>query len=303
MRLCPALAAHRKDRSAQQAAPYNSRVPTTFIADLKFPEGPRFHDGRLYFSDMWGGRVMAAETNGQTSVLAELPETRPSGLGFTPDGRLLIVSMTDRKLMIVDHHLGLREVADFSHLAPGPANDMVVDARGRAYIGNFGFDYSGGGEFKTTNLIRVDPTGESTVVADDLAFPNGAVITPGGRTLIVAETFAQRLTAFDVLPDGGLTNRRTWAQLERGHPDGICQDADGNIWVASPTTRECVLLAEGGAVLRRIEMQYGRGAYACAIGPAPNGHEGEALYICSAEGDEQDRVAGNSKGWIEYTDL
>src|SRR5690606_18317792 len=162
---------------------------------------------------------------------------------------------TDRKLMIVDHHLGLREVADFSHLAPGPANDMVVDARGRAYIGNFGFDYSAGAEFEATVLVRVDPTGDCTGVAAALAFPTG--------TLILAETFAQRLTAFDILPDAGLANRRTWAQLERGHPDGICQDADGNIWVASPTTRECILLAEGGAVLRRIEMEHGRGAYAC----------------------------------------
>jgi sugar lactone lactonase YvrE len=272
--------------------------PTTILDDLQFPEGPRWFDGRLYFSDMWGGRVMSMEPNGQTSVLCEL-ETRPSGLGFLPDGRLLVVSMADKRLMVLDRHLGLREVADISHLCPGPANDMVVDSVGRAYIGNFGFDYSGGEPFQPTVMVRVDPSGEATVVAEDLAFPNGAVITPDGRTLIVAETFAQRLTAFDIAPNGSFSNRRIWAQLERGHPDGICLDSEGHVWVASPTTAECIRVSEGGAILDTIPMTAGRGAYACALG----GDDGRTLYICTAEGDEHDRVAGRSRGWIEATAL
>jgi len=270
---------------------------TDLLSSLRFPEAPRWHNGRLYFSDMWDGRVMALETNGQTSVLAELPETRPSGLGFTPDGRLLVVSMTDRKLMIIDRHLGLREVADFSHLAPGNANDMVVDAQGRAYIGNFGFDFSGGEEFKPTILVRVDPDGSTRIVAEDLAFPNGAVITPDGRTLVLAETFAQRLTAFDILPNGDLANRRTWAQLPAGHPDGICLDPEGHIWVASPTTRQTLLVKEGGEILRTIETLSPRAPYACALGEDETGNP--LLYLCTAEGDEADRVAGRSRGWIE----
>lgn len=272
------------------------------LSDLQFPEGPRWYNDRLYFSDMWAGRVMSLDPNGQTSVLAELPETRPSGLGFTPDGRLLVVSMTDCKLMVIDHHLGLREVADFSHLVPGPANDMVVDSLGRAYIGNFGFDFDGTTDnFKTTALVRVDLTGETTIVAEDLAFPNGAVITPDGQTLVIAETFAQRLTAFDILPNGDLTNRRPWAQLQRGHPDGICLDPEGNIWVASPTTRQTILLKEGGEILRTIEPTGDRAPYACALGL--DTENAPTLYICTATGDEADRMAGRSRGWIEAVAL
>lgn len=271
------------------------------LSDLNFPEGPRWHDGRLYFSDMWAGNVMSVQPNTQTSLLAQLPDTRPSGLGFTPDGRLLIVSMVDCKLHVLDRHLGLREVADFSHLVPGPANDMVTDAAGRAYIGNFGFDFSGGEEFKPTALVCVEPDGSTRIVAEDLAFPNGAVITPDGQTLVLAETFAQRLTAFDIQPNGDLTNRRTWAQLPKGHPDGICLDPEGNIWVASPTTRQTLLVKEGGEILRTIETDAPRAPYACALGEDETG--APALYLCTAEGDEQDRVAGRSKGWIEVVTL
>ena len=278
---------------------HHNRPMQIALSDLKFPEGPRWFDGRLYFSDMWAGRVMTLDPDGQTSVIAELPETRPSGIGFTPDGRVLVVSMTDCKLMVIDRHLGLREVADFSHLVPGPANDMVTDSHGRSYIGNFGFDFSGGEPFQTTALVGVAPDGTALIAADDLAFPNGAVITPDERTLILAETFAQQLTAFDIQPDGSLANRRVWARLSQGHPDGICLNADGDIWVASPTTRECVLIREGGTVVRSIPMAEGRGAYACALG----GEEGKTLYICTAEGDEQDRVAGRSRGWIETVDV
>lgn len=269
-------------------------APTVVLDGLKFPEGPRWHDGRLWFSDMHARRVMAMDPTGQTSVVCEV-ENKPSGLGFLQDGRLLVVSMADHRLLVLDRDLGLREVADISPFVGGDANDMVVDAFGRSYIGNFGFDFAGGEDFQTTTLVRVDPNGQACVVAEDLAFPNGAVITPDGKTLIVAETFGRRLTAFTVEEDGALAGRRTWADLGRATPDGICLDEEGAIWVASPTTAECLRVREGGEVLASVPMSEGRGAYACMLG----GDDRKTLYICTAEGDEADRQAGRSRGWIE----
>ncbi len=268
--------------------------PTVVLEGLKFPEGPRWHDGRLWFSDMHARRVLAMDPTGQTSIICEV-ENRPSGLGFLQDGRLLVVSMADHRLLVLDRDLGLREVADISPFVGGDANDMVVDALGRSYIGNFGFDFAGGEDFKTTTLVRVDPNGQACVVAEDLAFPNGAVITPDGRTLVVAETFGRCLTAFDIEEDGSLSGRRTWAGLGRATPDGICLDEEGAIWVASPTTAECLRVREGGEILARIPMSEGRGAYACMLG----GADRRTLYICTSEGDEADRQAGRSRGWIE----
>ncbi len=269
-------------------------APTVVLDGLKFPEGPRWHDGRLWFSDMHARRVMAMDPTGQTSIICEV-ENRPSGLGFLQDGRLLVVSTADHRLLVLDRDLGLREVADISPFVGGDANDMVTDAFGRSYIGNFGFDFAGGGEFKTTALVRVDPNGQASVAADDLAFPNGAVITPDGKTLVVAETFARKLTAFDIADDGSLSGRRTWADLGRATPDGICLDEEGAIWVASPITAECLRVREGGEVTDRIAMNEGRGAYACMLG----GGDRRTLYICTSEGDEADRQAGRSRGWIE----
>jgi sugar lactone lactonase YvrE len=268
--------------------------PSVVLEGLKFPEGPRWHDGRLWFSDMHARRVMAMDPGGQTSIICEVPN-RPSGLGFLQEGRLLVVSMADHRLLVLDRDLGLREVADISAYVGGDANDMVVDAAGRAYIGNFGFDFAGGDEFTTTALVRVDPNGQVTVVAEELAFPNGTVITPDGKTLVVAETFARKLTAFDIAEDGSLSGRRAWADLGRATPDGICLDEEGAIWVASPTTAECLRVREGGEVTDRIAMPGGRGAYACMLG----GEDRRTLYICTSEGDEADRQAGRSRGWIE----
>ncbi|MCC7090098.1 MAG: SMP-30/gluconolactonase/LRE family protein [Chloroflexi bacterium] len=269
-------------------------APRVVLDGLKFPEGPRWHDGRLWFSDMHARRVMTMDPDGQTSVICEVPE-KPSGLGFLEDGRLLVVSMADHRLMVLDRDLGLREVADITPYVGGDANDMVVDAAGRAYIGNFGFDFAGGEEFKTTTLARVDPNGQVTIVAEDLAFPNGTVITPDGKTLVVAETFARKLTAFDIAEDGSLSGRRVWAELGPATPDGICLDEEGAIWVASPTTGQCIRVREGGEVAGRIAIEEGRQAYACILG----GEDRRTLYICTSEGDEADRQAGRSRGWIE----
>src|SRR3989454_1919541 len=206
--------------------------------------GPRGRDGRLWVSDMRGQRVVSVTPDGIVEPIVEVP-MQPSGLGWLPDGRLLVVSMTDRRLLRLD---GGRLVvhADLSGLAPFHCHDMVVDAAGRAYVGNFGYDYEAGQAFRPAVLALVHPDGRVEPAADDLAFPNGTVITPDGGTLIVAETFAHRLTAFTITPGGGLAGRRTWASLdEQVYPDAICLDAEGAVWVASPLTTEAIPWREG----------------------------------------------------------
>ena len=237
------------------------------IDQLVFPEGPRWveDDGRLWFSDMHAREVVAVSPDGERETIVEVPN-RPSGLGFLPDGRLLVVSMTDRRLLRLDPD-GLTEVADLTPHAPWHCNDMVVDARGNAYIGNFGFDTApgSGAEPRTTTIVFVSPDGGASVAADGLSFPNGTVIAPDGKTLIVGESRGRRLTAFDVAEDGALSNRRVWADIGEP-PDGICLDAEGCIWVAVPTNPGALLrVAEGGEILERIPVP-DRGVYACMLG-------------------------------------
>ncbi len=230
---------------------------------LVFPEGPRWFEGRLWFSDMHAHEVVAVTPEGKRETIVRV-RNQPSGLGFLPDGRLLVVSMTDRKLLRLDPD-GLYEVADISEYAPYHCNDMVVDADGNAYIGNFGFDITDGSPPRATTMVQVDTDGNARVVADGLQFPNGTVITPDGKTLIVGESWGQRLTAFDVEDDGSLSNQRVWADLGFP-PDGICLDAEGAIWVAVPTNPGALArVAEGGEVLERIEVS-DMGVYACMLG-------------------------------------
>jgi sugar lactone lactonase YvrE len=237
-----------------------------FVKGLAFPESPRWHEGRLWFSDFYERRVLRVGEDGRVETVCEVPG-QPSGLGWLPDGRLLVVSMNDRRLLRLDGGV-LVAVADLSRFAGGPCNDMLVDGHGRAYIGNFGFDLQGRAPFAATGLVLVTPDGAARVVAPDMHFPNGTVLTPDGRTLIVAESYGQRLTAFDVAADGTLANRRVWAQLEgRGlGPDGICLDAEGAIWLASPVSREVLRVREGGAVTDRLPTE-GQ-AVACTLGGA-----------------------------------
>jgi len=263
-----------------------------FLDGLCFPEGPRWHAGKLWFSDMHAKRVMRAGMDGRAEVVVEVPE-RPSGLGWLPDGRLLVVSMYDRRLLRLDPS-GLTEVADLSKIATFHANDMVVDRHGRAYVGNFGFDLIAGEAPRPTSLALVEPDGKTRVAASELVFPNGMVITPDGRSLIVAESFAARLTAFEIAADGSLSNRRVFAALDGGAvPDGIALDAEGAVWVASPLTGECLRVHEGGRVSRRL-----RGSalpYACALG----GPDRKTLFICTAETHDPDECAAKRTGKIE----
>ena len=250
---------------------------STLIGGLSFPEGPRWRDGRLFVSDFYTHRVLAVGLDARSEVVAEVPN-QPSGLGWMPDGSLLVVSMRDRRLLRLTGGV-LRPVADLGALATGPCNDMVVDAAGRAYVGNFGYDRHAGESARSTCIVRGDPNGKAVAVADDLVFPNGMVITPDGRTLIAAETFADRLTVFDVAADGGLSSRRIFAALPGVAPDGICLDAEGAVWVADPRGKQVLRVFEGGKISRQIPLGE-RGAYACMLG----GADRRTLFICTNTG-------------------
>jgi sugar lactone lactonase YvrE len=251
-----------------------TKQTTALLEGLTFPEGPRWHDGRLWFSDFYAHEVVAVDLDGRRETMAEVPG-QPSGLGWTPDGRLLVVSMTDRRLLRQDPD-GLVEVADLSGLAGYHCNDMVVDGDGGAYVGNFGYNSHDGDDFKLADLIRVEPDGTASVAAAGLAFPNGSVITPDGGTLIVGETRGHILSAWDRAADSGLSNRRVWADLDGGYPDGICLDAEGAVWVSDPRNKETIRVLEGGEVTERISTgDYG--SFACMLG----GGDRRTLFICT----------------------
>ncbi len=263
------------------------------LEGYSFLECPRWHDGRLWVSDFYTERVVATDGRGSADatveVMAEVPG-QPSGLGFLPDGRALVVSMRDHRILRREDSGALVEHADLSGAVSGVLNDMLVDGRGRAYVGNFGFDLMGGEPIRYTTLSRVDPDGTVTTVADDLGFPNGMVLLPGG-VLVVAETFAGRLSAFDVGEDGALGNRRVWAQFgdtprtdDVGAalqslavaPDGICADAEGAIWVADALNARVIRVREGGEIVEEIPT--GLGVFACMLG----GDDGRTLFLCAA---------------------
>jgi sugar lactone lactonase YvrE len=270
-------------------------APRVLLDGLAFPEGPRWHEDRFWFSDMHSQQVIAVDLDGNTETICEVPNS-PSGLGWLPDGRLLVVSMDDKRLLRLEPE-GLVEHADLSALASHRCNDMVVDAAGRAYVGNFGFDLHKGEKPCAAELILVTPEGETKLAADELMFPNGTVITPDGATLIVGESFGARLTAFDVGPDGALSNRRVWAQLEGAVPDGIALDAEGAIWVASPVSAAVLRVREGGEVTDRIEVE--TQTFACMLG----GPERKTLFICTAGSSDPEECRQQRNGRIETVDV
>jgi sugar lactone lactonase YvrE len=268
------------------------RTLKVLLDGLAFPEGPRWHDGKFVFSDMHAHQVLAVDMAGKSHVVCEVPAW-PSGLGWTPDGRMLVVSMTDRKLMRLARD-GLKLVADMSKLAPFHCNDMVVDTAGRAYVGNFGFDLHANETPRGTTLVMVTADGVARIVAEEMMFPNGMVITPDGKTLIVGETFGRRLTAFDIAADGSLKNRRVWAELDR-LPDGICLDAENAIWVACPTASEVIRVKQGGEVAERIKVE--TDAFACMLG----GPDGRTLFVATAANSDPAKCREVRTGRIEIT--
>lgn len=273
---------------------------TTVLSGFCFLEAPRWHEDRIWFSDFYRYHVYSAREDGSDlREEADVP-TQPSGLGWLPDGRLLVVSMRDRRILRREADGTLVTHADLSGVATGHLNDMSVDEHGRAYVGNFGFDLMSGAPMATTALHRVDPDGTVTEVATDLWFPNGSGITPAG-TLVVNETFGNRVSAFDITPDGELANHRVWAEFgpppsdpDLGKalpsvvvaPDGGCLDAEGAMWIADATGGRLLRVVEGGTITD--ELKPGTNVYACALG----GADGRTLFACAApDFDETDRKA------------
>jgi sugar lactone lactonase YvrE len=273
---------------------------TTLVTGLYFGEGPRWHDGRLWFSDFYAHAVKSVDESGNLRTELELDD-QPSGLGWLPDGRLLVVAMRERAVKRLDPG-ALVLHADISHLTAHLCNDMVVDGDGCAWVGNFGFDLDGElrsrgaavlADHPVTNLVRVDPDGAVHLAAPDMHFPNGSVITPDGKTLIVAETLAGCLTAFTIQADKSLAQRKVWAPLPGVAPDGICLDANGQVWVANAIGPEVVLVAEGGQIVRRIATS--QPCYACMLG----GDDGKTLFAVTAASSEGQRARTATTGKIE----
>jgi sugar lactone lactonase YvrE len=269
-------------------------APDTVLDGLVFPEGLRWHDGALFFSDMHDCIVWRLDDGDQSTRVLDL-KTQPSGLGWSPDGTLHVVSMFDRRLLALTAD-GARTVADLSSVCRHVINDMVVDTAGRAYIGTFGCDLNAGEPPCPTLLYCVHPGGEVVVAATDLFFPNGAVITPDGKTMIISETFGHALTAFDIDGDGSLTGRREFARFDATAPDGLCLDEEGAVWVASPGVQELIRVVDGGRVTDRIPLP-GRDAFSCILG----GSDRRDLYIGTAREYIPERTRAQRAGRIEVT--
>jgi sugar lactone lactonase YvrE len=241
-----------------------------------FPEGPRWHSGALWISDMHGPEVLRIASDGSVAPIVTVPNL-PSGLGWLPDDRLLVVSMEDRKVMRLDPE-GLAEHADLSGVATWHCNDMVVDRHGRAYVTNFGDDSHPGVPPRPGKIARVDPDGSVVAAADGMGFANGMAISADGATFFVAETRSEppRISAFDIATDGSLSNRRVVVEFSDAAPDGICLDAQGALWVASPFTNEALRVLDG-RVVQRVSTG-DQGCYAVALG----GADGHTLFICTS---------------------
>lgn len=265
----------------------------SFIEGGTFFEGPRWHDGAWWVSDFYAHTVSRIGPGGTMDTVLEVPG-QPSGLGWLPDGSMLVVSMLDHRVLRRWPDGRVTTHADLSALTTGHANDLVVSADGSAWVGNFGFDLMEGDAMQPACLARIAPDGAVSRAADDLYFPNGAVITPDGGTLIVGETFGNGMTAFTIAADGALTERRDWArfgprpspgtdradllkQLSVG-PDGCCLDAENHLWIADAFNQRCIRVAPGGEIVDELKPANGQGVFACMLG----GDDGRTLLVCVA---------------------
>jgi sugar lactone lactonase YvrE len=247
----------------------------TLMADIAFGESPRWHDDRLWFSDWGAQELIAVDLEGKSKVIVRMPSS-PFSIDWLPNGRLLIVLGPEGVLLRREPDGSLATHADLSGLSDHPWNEIVVDGRGNAYVNNIGFDFPFG-EFAPGTVALLTPDGSVRQVADGVAFPNGMAVTPDNSTLIVAESYGNKLTAFDIAEDGGLSNRRVWADLGDGVPDGICLDAEGAVWYGDVPNKRCARVAEGGEVLQTIELDLG--CFACMLG----GEDGRTLFMVAQE--------------------
>jgi sugar lactone lactonase YvrE len=244
------------------------------LEGIAFPESPRWHDGRLWFSDWAAHQVISLDESAAAEVVTEV-DAFPFSIDWLPDGPLLIAA--GRQVLRMEADGSLETHADLSELTEFGLNEIVVDGRGNAYVNGAGFDLMGGGEFAPGMVAVVRTDGSADVVAEGIAFPNGMAVTADGATLIVADSYGKELTGFDIADDGSLSNRRAWADLGDGVPDGICLDSEGAVWYADVPNRRCVRVAEGGEVLQTV--QHDRGCFACMLG----GADGRALFIAAQE--------------------
>ncbi|GAA5001304.1 SMP-30/gluconolactonase/LRE family protein [Actinopolymorpha pittospori] len=261
-------------------------APTVVMEGVVFGESPRWHDGRLWFSDWGANQVIAVNADGSHEVVASVPSF-PMCIDFLPDGRLLVVDSAQRRLLRRDRDGSLVPHADLAKVSEKPWNDIVVDDHGNAYVNCIGFDFPGG-DFAPGLVVCVTPEGDVRQVADELAFPNGMAITADGATLIVAESYANRLTGYDIAANGDLGDPRVWAETPGDHPDGICVDAEGAVWYADVAHQHCVRVREGGEVLDTVKSD--RGAFACALSRGDDPH----LYVVGQNygGPEQTQPSG-----------
>ena len=267
--------------------------PRVVLDTLTIGESPRWHDDRLWVCNWGAGEIVALNADGSHERMLDAPTAIPFCIDWLPDGRLLLVSGQQGKLLIQESDGSLAVHADLSSVSHGAWNEIVVDGRGNAYVNGGGFDMMAGEPFAPGVIALVAPDGSTREVADDIHFPNGMAMTADDRTLIVAESYGRRLTAFDVLADGGLANRRVWADLSDGVPDGICLDAEGAVWYADVPNRRCVRVAEGGEVLGRVDVD--RGCFACMLG----GTDGRTLFVVAAQWHGPDAMfAGERTGQV-----
>jgi len=261
---------------------------------LAFGESPRWHDGRLWVAD-WGAReILAVDLEGGSEVMLrlDLPSFQAICFDWLPGGRLLVVSSREGLLLRSEDGGSLARHADLSDLSEYGWNEIVVDGRGNAYVNEAGFDFPGG-EFAPGTIALVTPDGSARRVADGIAFPNGMAVMPDNSTLIVAESYGRKLTAFDIAEDGSLSNGRVWAELGDGVPDGICVDTEGAVWYGDVPNKRCVRVRQGGQILQEIDLD--RGCFACMLG----GDDGMTLFMVATEWRGTENMAeGGGTGQI-----
>jgi sugar lactone lactonase YvrE len=287
---------------------YSLNKTEDLVTGLTFSEGPRFYNGSLWLSDFFSKRVLKVDVDsGEVETVCQLDD-QPSGLGWLPDGRMLVVSMLNRKVYRLEANGELKEHADLNSIATYHCNDMLVDTVGRAYVGNFGGNFKSLAEkygrealkrmeLPTAQIACIEPDGHIKVVAENMIFPNGTVLTNNGKTMVIAETYGNRLIAFDVEDDGTLVNRRVWAQFDDIYPDGICIDSEGAIWASNPIERAVYRVKEGGEITDRVQTsQY---CYAVAIG----GKDGRTLYCCTAQTSDPVDALQLKSGKIEIVEV
>jgi len=271
-------------------------LTTELLLDgLMFPEAPRWYQNKLWFTDQHAKQIKTVDLNGSSQLIAELSDL-PGGLGWLPDGRLVVVSMHNRQLLVMENET-LKLYVDLSSLASFHCNDLIIDQHGHAYVGNFGYDLHAGDKISTAEIILVTPDGKAKIVSNDVIFPNGMIITADENTLIVAETFASRLSSFNIQPDGSLSNRKLWAPLDNRFPDGICLDSKNGIWVACPNTGNVIRVEQGGKITDTVKTI--GNAYACMLG----GKDLNKLFILTSETDDPEYAKKIKSGRIEWVDV